>query len=72
VAIAACRAFGEAEATDIYPDPDWSLLAAALGDAGVDATSISWDQENVDWQRFEPLNMLPALSQCSCPPGGPP
>jgi hypothetical protein len=53
VAIAACRAFDGAEATDIYPDPDWPLFAAALAEAGVDATSISWDHEDLDWQRFD-------------------
>ena len=29
VAIAVCRAFDGAEATDVYPDPDWPLLSAA-------------------------------------------
>ena len=53
VAIAACRAFDGAEATDLYPDPDWPLLSAALGDAGADAMLISWDHEGVDWQRFD-------------------
>lgn len=53
VAIAACRAFDGAEATDIYPDPDWPLLSGALVDAGADAMSISWDHEDLDWQRFD-------------------
>jgi len=53
VAIAACRAFDGAEATDIYPDPDWPLLSAALVDAGADAISISWDHEDFDWQHFD-------------------
>ena len=53
VAIAACRAVDGAEATDIYPDPDWPLLSAALVDAGADAMSISWDHEDLDWQRFD-------------------
>jgi len=53
VAIAACRAFDGAVATDLYPDPDWPLLSPALLDAGADAMSISWDYENLDWQRFD-------------------
>ncbi|MDQ6838018.1 MAG: hypothetical protein M3137_06700 [Actinomycetota bacterium] len=53
VAIAGCRAFDGAETTDIYPDPDWPLLSAALVDAGADAISISWDHEDLDWQPFD-------------------
>lgn len=53
VAIAACRAFDGAEATDLYPDPDWPLLSGALVDAGADAIPISWDHAGVDWQRFD-------------------
>ena len=53
VAIAACRAFDGAEATDLYPDPDWPLLSAALVDAGADAMAIPWDHEDLDWQRFD-------------------
>ena len=53
VAIAACRAFDGAVATDLYPDPDWPLLSAALVGAGADAMSISWDHEELDWQRFD-------------------
>ena len=53
VAIAACRAFDGAEATDIYPDPDWPLLSAALLEAGADARSISWDHVDLDWQSFD-------------------
>lgn len=53
VAIAACRGFAGAVATDLYPDPDWPLLSAALVGAGADALSISWDHEELDWQRFD-------------------
>ena len=53
VAIAACRAFEGADATDVYPDPDWPLLSAALAVAGADAMSISWDCEDLDWERFD-------------------
>ena len=53
VAIATCRAFVGAEATDVYPDPDWPLLSAALMGAGADAMPISWDHEGVEWQRFD-------------------
>jgi hypothetical protein len=53
VAIAACRAFGGADATDVYPDPDWPLLSAGLAAAGADAISISWDCEDLDWDRFD-------------------
>jgi len=53
VAIAAHRAFEGAQATDVYPDPDWPLLSAALTAAGADAMSISWDCEDLDWQRFD-------------------
>jgi hypothetical protein len=53
VAIAACRAFDGADATDLYPDPDWPLLSAAPVDARADAVSISWDREDLDWQRFD-------------------
>jgi hypothetical protein len=53
VAIAACRAFDGAESTDLYPDPDWPLLSVALVGAGADATSIPWDHEDLDWQRFD-------------------
>ena len=51
VAIAACRAFEGADATDVYPDPDWPLLSPALAVAGADATAISWDCEDLDWER---------------------
>jgi hypothetical protein len=53
VAIAACRAFEGADATDVYPDPDWPLLSAGLAVAGADAMSISWDCEDLDWERFD-------------------
>jgi hypothetical protein len=53
VAIAACRAFDGAEANDVYPDPDWPRLSAALVDAGADAEAISWDHQSVDWRRFD-------------------
>lgn len=53
VAIAACRAFDGADPTDVYPDPDWPLLSAGLKDAGADAISISWDCEDLDWDRFD-------------------
>ena len=53
VAIAACRAFEGADATDVYPDPDWPLLSPALAVAGADATAISWDCEDLDWERFD-------------------
>src|SRR5688572_20664223 len=53
VALAACRAFYGAEATDLYPDPDWPVLSTALVDTGADAIPISWDHEGVDWRRFD-------------------
>lgn len=53
VAIAACRAFEGADATNVYPDPDWPLLSAALVAAGADAMAISWDCEDLDWHRFD-------------------
>ena len=53
VAIAACRAFEGADATHVYPDPDWPLLSAGLESAGADAMSISWDCEDLDWERFD-------------------
>ncbi len=53
VAIAACRAFEGAHATNVYPDPDWPLLSSALSVAGTDAMSISWDREDLGWQRFD-------------------
>jgi len=53
VAIAACRAFEGADATDVYPDPDRPLLSAALAVAGADAMSISRDCEDLDWERFD-------------------
>jgi glutathione synthase/RimK-type ligase-like ATP-grasp enzyme len=51
IAIAACRAAGEAEG--LYPDPDGPLLAEALDDAGIDATALAWDAAGVDWARFD-------------------
>jgi glutathione synthase/RimK-type ligase-like ATP-grasp enzyme len=40
--IATCRALPE-------PDPDAAPLAAALADAGVDATWLAWDDPAADW-----------------------
>jgi hypothetical protein len=53
VAIAACRAFDGADATDLYPDADWPALSAALAEAGADAVCVSWDHGDVDWRRFD-------------------
>lgn len=52
LAIAASRRVDGGDATDLYPDADGPLLAAALVDAGADARRISWDDEDVDWRRF--------------------
>lgn len=53
MAIAACRRPHGAGAADVYPDPDWPLLSAALEDAGADVERVSWDDEQVDWRRFD-------------------
>ncbi|MEA2685476.1 MAG: hypothetical protein QOE93_671 [Actinomycetota bacterium] len=53
VAIVAHRASDDADATDLYPDADWPLLAAALADAGADATPVSWDDPDIDWDGFD-------------------
>jgi hypothetical protein len=53
VVIAGCRAFSGADATDLYPDADWPFLSGAFREAGADASSISWDGEGVDWERFD-------------------
>ena len=53
VGIAACRAFRGCGPTELYPDADWPFLSAALRGAGAEATSVSWDDEGVDWSRFD-------------------
>ncbi len=53
VAIAACRSTHGAPAANLYADPDRALLSAALATAGVDAMAISWDDDDVDWRRFD-------------------
>jgi hypothetical protein len=49
VAIACCRAADDGPADELYPDPDSQLLAARLGDVGVRAGLLSWDDPAVDW-----------------------
>ena len=46
------RAFARTDATNVHPDADWPHLSAALNEAGADATSVGWDQEDVDWGHF--------------------
>lgn len=53
VAIVACRNADDAAPTDLYPDEDWPLLETALGGAGAAAEHISWDDEGIDWGRFD-------------------
>ncbi len=53
MAIAACRGSDGADAVDLYPDPDRPLLVAAIEAAGADAAPVSWDDEDVDWRRFD-------------------
>lgn len=67
VAVAACRAAVGADATDLYPDPDWPLLSDALVDAGADAARISWDHQDVDWRRFALVVLNSTWNSVDCP-----
>jgi hypothetical protein len=51
--LAACRSTPGGPATDLYPDPDQPLIDAALAGAGVDATTVAWDDPDVDWRGFD-------------------
>jgi hypothetical protein len=49
VALAGCRLFGEAFATDLYPDPDAAPLQEALRALGARSELVAWDDPGVDW-----------------------
>lgn len=53
VAVAGCRAEDGGDAALLYPDADWPFLRAAMERAGIDAVPVSWDDERVDWARFD-------------------
>lgn len=52
VAVACCRRSGEADPSDLYPDPDAGPLQAALRDVGAESTLVSWDDPTVAWDGF--------------------
>jgi hypothetical protein len=52
VAIACCRRSGDAEPTDLYPDPDAAPLRAAFGRLGARSTLVAWDDPDVRWASF--------------------
>ncbi|HJV09375.1 MAG TPA: hypothetical protein VJ653_06825, partial [Acidimicrobiales bacterium] len=37
----------------LYPEPDRPAVEAALAGAGVEATTVAWDDPGVDWSRFD-------------------
>ena len=49
VLIACCRASGDGDPSDLYPDPDSELLVRALAERGVVAEMVSWDDPDVAW-----------------------
>lgn len=49
VAVACCRRSGDAEADDLYPDPDAAPLRAALGALGITSILVAWDDPGMDW-----------------------
>jgi hypothetical protein len=51
IAIAGCRRSGDADAGDLYPDPDSELLRDSLVALGLAADLVSWDDPSVDWAR---------------------
>lgn len=53
VAVAGCRAEIGGDPTDLFPDPDWPFLRAAMERAGVHAVPVPWDDERIDWARFD-------------------
>jgi glutathione synthase/RimK-type ligase-like ATP-grasp enzyme len=40
-------------ATDVVDDPDAPLLLAALGALRIEATTVAWADDTVDWARFD-------------------
>lgn len=52
MAVACCRRSGDADPSDLYPDPDAGPLQAALGDLGAESTLVSWDDPAVAWDGF--------------------
>lgn len=53
VAVARCRASTEAQAGDLYPDPDLIPVTEALARLDVNVVSVSWDDPAVCWDDFE-------------------
>lgn len=52
VAVACCRRSGDADPSDLYPDPDAGPLQAALRDLGVESALVAWDDPAVAWDDF--------------------
>ncbi len=52
VALAACRRFGAASVTDLYPNPDAAPLQEALRALGARSKLIAWDDPDVDWGSY--------------------
>ena len=52
IAIACCRRSADAEARDLYPDPDAAPLQAALRRTGASANLVAWDDPAVVWEDF--------------------
>jgi hypothetical protein len=52
LALAGCRRFGEACATDLYPNPDSAPLQEALRVLGARSELVAWDNRDVDWGSY--------------------
>jgi hypothetical protein len=52
MAVAGCRRFGAAGATDLYPDPDAAPLQEALRLLGARSALVAWDNPDVDWGSY--------------------
>ena len=53
VAIVACRDYGTADPSALFPDPDGPRLEAAFARAGARPAAVAWDDDRVDWGRFD-------------------